>query len=231
MHKKTSALRAAFPLTIPVMTGYLVLGAAFGILMNSKGYSYFWTIFASLFIYAGSMQFVSVSLLAMGFHPFYACIMTWMVNARHLFYGISMLTKFKGTGTYKPYLIFGLTDETFSVLCLAEPPEGIDKGRFMFMITLLNHFYWVLGSVLGCLLGRLIEFNTRGIDFVLTALFAVIFINQWKAAKNHAPVLIGVVTSITCRLLFGAENFIIPTMAIILLLVTFLQKKIDKEDA
>ncbi|BCJ94582.1 branched-chain amino acid transporter AzlC [Anaerocolumna cellulosilytica] len=231
MNKRTSALKAAFPLTIPVMTGYLVLGAAFGILMNSKGYSYFWTIFASLFIYAGSMQFVAVSLLTMGFHPFYACMMTLMVNARHLFYGVSMLSKFKGTGSYKPYLIFGLTDETFSVLCVAEPAEGVDKGKFMFFITLLNQIYWIVGSVLGCLLGSLIDFNTRGIDFVLTALFVVIFVNQWKAAKSHTPVLIGVGTSIVCRILFGAGKFIVPSMAVILLFVSFLQKKIDREVA
>ncbi|GAA4297560.1 AzlC family ABC transporter permease [Anaerocolumna aminovalerica] len=227
MSTKQKALKSAFPHTIPVLTGYLVLGTAFGILMNSKGYSSVWVVLVSLFIYAGSMQFVAVSLIAAGFHPFYTCLMTLMVNARHLFYGISMLSKFKGMKKKKPYLMFGLTDETFSILCSAQPPEGVDRGWFMLFITLLNHIYWITGSLIGSVVGGLITFNTKGIDFVLTALFVVIFIDQWKSAKNHIPVLIGVGSSMLCRLLFGADSFIIPSMLLILLLVTVLQKKIQ----
>ncbi len=230
MNKKTKALKAAFPHTIPVLTGYLVLGMAYGILMDSKGYSFVWVALTSIFIYAGSMQFVSVSLLASGFHPLYACFMTLMVNARHLFYGISMLAKYKGTGTKKPYLIFGLTDETFSIVCSTEPPQGVDKTWFMLLITLLDQIYWVTGSVLGSIVGSMIHINTEGIDFVLTALFTVIFLNQWKSAKNHLPVLIGVGASILCRILFGADNFIIPSMITILLLVTVLQNKIEARE-
>jgi len=227
MSTKRKALKSAFPHTIPVLTGYLVLGTAFGILMNSKGYSSVWVVLVSLFIYAGSMQFVAISLIATGFHPFYTCLMTLMVNARHLFYGISMLSKFKGMEKKKPYLMFGLTDETFSILCSAQPPEGVDRGWFMLFITLLNHIYWIAGSLIGSIVGGLITFNTKGIDFVLTALFVVIFIDQWKSAKNHIPVLIGVGSSMLCRLLFGAGNFIIPSMLLIVLLVTILQKKIQ----
>jgi 4-azaleucine resistance transporter AzlC len=227
MNKKMNALRAAFPHTIPVLTGYVFLGAAYGILMNSKGYSLPWVTFTSLFIYAGSMQFVSVSLVAAGFHPIYACFMTLMVNARHLFYGISMLSNFSGTKKIKPYLIFGLTDETFSILCSVKEPKDIDKNWFMFFITLLDQGYWVFGSILGSILGSLIQFNTKGIDFVLTALFVVIFINQWKSTKNHLPVIIGISASILCRFLFGASNFIIPSMAVILILVTLFRNNIE----
>lgn len=230
MNTKWKALKSAFPYTIPVLTGYLVLGAAFGILMNNKGYSSIWIVLVSLFIYAGSMQFVAISLIASGFNPLYTFLMTLMVNARHLFYGISMLTKFKGMGKKKPYLMFGLTDETFSILCSAQPPEGVDRGWFMFYITLLDHIYWVTGSLIGSIVGGFITFNTKGIDFVLTALFVVIFVDQWRSAKNHIPVLIGVGSSILCRLLFGAGNFIIPSMILIVLLVTILQKKIEGRD-
>jgi 4-azaleucine resistance transporter AzlC len=230
MNTKWNVLKSAFPHTLPVFTGYLVLGTAFGILMNSKGYSSIWVVLVSLFIYAGSMQFVAISLISSGFHPFYACLMTLMVNARHLFYGISMLSKFKGMGKKKPYLIFGLTDETFSILCSTEPPEEVDKGWFMLFVTLLDHIYWVMGSLIGSILGNFITFNTKGLDFVLTALFVVIFINQWKSSKNHVPVLIGIVSSILCRLVFGAANFIIPSMLLIILLVTLLQKKIERRN-
>jgi 4-azaleucine resistance transporter AzlC len=227
MNTKAKALRAAFPHTLPVLTGYLVLGTAYGIILSSKGYSFVWSALTSIFIYAGSMQFVSVSMLAAGFHPFYAFIMTLMVNARHLFYGISMLSVFRNTGKKKPYLIFGLTDETFSLLCSTTVPAGIDKGWFMFFITLLDQMYWVSGSVLGSIIGNFIRFNTKGIDFALTALFIVIFINQLKSTKNHIPVLTGLTTSILCRILFGASNFIIPSMLVILVIVTVFQTKIE----
>lgn len=224
---KLKALRAALPHTLPVLTGYLVLGTAYGIILSSKGYSFLWSLFTSIFIYAGSMQFVSLSLLAAGFHPLYACIMTLMVNARHLFYGISMLSVFRNTGRKKPYLIFGLTDETFSLLCSSVPPEGVDKGWFMFFITLFDQIYWVAGSVFGNIVGSFIHFNTRGIDFALTALFLVIFINQWKSATSHIPVLTGLSAAIACRIIFGASQFIIPSMAVILIIVTVFQKQIE----
>ncbi len=228
MYKKRAALKAAFPHTIPVFTGYLVLGAAYGILMNSKGFSLFWIMLASIFIYAGSMQFVTVSLLAAGFDLMGAFLMTLAVNARHLFYGISMLKQYRGIGKLKPYLIFSLTDETFSIVCSAKVPEQVDHKWFYFFISLLDHSYWVVGSLLGGIIGSLLEFNTKGIDFVLTALFVVILINQWQSTKNHLPAIIGIVSAIVCRFFFGASNFIIPSMIMILTLVTVARSPMER---
>ena len=225
-HKK--ALKDAFPHTIPVFTGYLLLGAALGILMDSKGYSLIWVILTSLFIYAGSMQFVAVGLVASGFHPINAVIMTLMVNARHLFYGIAMLPKFKGLGKKKWYLIHGLTDETFSILSSIKEPKYVDRSLFLFYITLLDHIYWITGSILGSILGNFIPFDTRGLDFVLTALFVVVLIEQLLSNKKHLPEIIGAVSAILCRLVFGAESFLIPTMILILVLVTVFRKKLER---
>ena len=225
MQQKTKALKAAFPHTIPIMAGFIFLGIAYGILMNSKGFSFWWPILMSGVIFAGSMEFVTVNfLISSTFTPFYALFLTLMVNARHLFYGISMLEKFKGTGKKKPYLIFGMCDETFSILCSTEPPDGIDKGWFMFFVTLLNHIYWVLGATLGGILGSFISFNSKGIEFVMTALFTVIFVEQWKSQKNHASAIIGIGASVICISIFGANNFILPAMLLILIILTVLQK-------
>ncbi|NLP34085.1 MAG: branched-chain amino acid ABC transporter permease [Clostridiales bacterium] len=226
MINKKAVLKATIPYTIPVLTGYLCLGIAYGILMDRMGFPLFWTLLASLFIYAGSMQFVTISLLAAGFDPIGTFLMTLMVNARHIFYGISMLKKYQGIGILKPYLILALTDETFSIVCSEEPPEGINRTWFYFFITLLNHLYWVTGSLLGGILGSIITINTKGLDFALTALFVVIFVNQWKSTTNHLPALIGVLSAITCRLIFGSNDFIIPSMVTILILVTVLKKPI-----
>jgi 4-azaleucine resistance transporter AzlC len=228
MTNKKAALLAAIPHTIPVFTGYIVLGTAYGILMDSKGFSIIWTLIASVFVYAGSMQFVAVALLAAGFDPLGAFLMTLMVNARHLFYGISMLNKYRGLGKLKPYLIFTLTDETFSIICSAEPPEGADHKWFLFFISFLDHMYWIAGSLIGGILGSMIHFNTKGIDFVLTALFVVILINQWKSAKNHLPAIVGICSALLCRILFGSSNFILPSMILILCSVTLLKGPMER---
>ena len=222
--KQKSALRAALPHTIPVMLGYLFLGAAFGILLSSKGYHWGWAVLMSVFIYAGSMQFVAIGILTGPFLPLQAVLMTLMVNARHAFYGISMLTKLKDMGKKKPYMIFSLTDETFSLLCSSKVPEGVDKNRFLFFVSLLDQIYWVIGSAEGGIIGSLVSFNTKGIDFVMTALFTVIFVNQWEENKNHIPALIGLGTSALCLMAFGPSNFILPSMALIVLALTFLKK-------
>lgn len=226
-HRKT-AFKAAFPLTIPVFTGYIVLGTAFGILMDSKGFSLVWILIASVFIYAGSMQFVTVGLLATGFDPIGAFLMTLAVNARHIFYGISTLKQYRGIGSIKPYLIFSLTDETFSIICSAQVPENVDRKWFYFFISLLDHLYWIAGSLLGGFLGSLITFNTKGLDFVLTAFFVVILINQWREASNHLPAIIGIASAILCRILFGATNFIIPSMIMILIFVSALKSPMQR---
>lgn len=221
MHQKIRVLKAAFPYTIPVLTGYIFLGIAFGILLGSKGYHFGWAFLMSFAIYAGSMQFVAINLLTAVFNPLNAFIMTLVVNARHLFYGISMLGKYRNMGKMKPYLVFGLTDETFSIVCSTEPPEGISKEWFMFFITLLDQLYWITGSLFGSLLGAIFTFNSKGIDFIMTALFIVIFINQWESRKNHMPAMIGVGASVICLVIFGPANFIIPSMLLILSSLTF----------
>jgi len=228
LHVKTEALKAAFPKTIPILTGFIFLGFAFGILMNSKGYSPGWSILMSVFIYAGAMQFVAVNLLISAFNPLNAFIITLVINARHLFYGVSMLEKYGGAGKKKPYLIFGMVDETFSVLCSTEPPAGVDRYWFMFFVTLLDHIYWVAGTALGAVFGAMVAFNTKGIDFVMTALFVVIFINQWKSQQQHSPAFVGLAVSAVCLLIFGAKGFIIPAMIFIVAVLTLFKKPIEK---
>ena len=222
------AFRAAFPYTVPVLTGFLVLGAAYGILMSSKGYGFFWPGLVSLFVFAGSMQFVAVGMLTGNPEPVSLLLMTIMVNARHLFYGLSLLGKYRNTGWMKTYLIFGLCDETYSIICATEPPEGVDKRWFLFFITFLNHFYWVSGSTLGGFLGMAIPFDSTGVDFALTALFVVILIGQWQAARDRLPAVIGLGGAVLCRLLFGADRFLIPSMLVILLAVTCLRKPLER---
>ena len=227
MQDKIKALKAAFPYTLPVMTGYLFLGMAFGILLNSKGYHFGWAILMSVFIYAGSMQYVAINQLTMAFNPLNAFIMTLMVNARHLFYGLSLLGKYSEAGRKKPYLVFGLTDETFSILCATNPPQGVNRGWFMFFVTILNHSYWIAACALGGILGSMVSFNTKGIDFVMTALFVVIFLEQWKSQKQHAPALIGLGASVLCLWVFGPEHFIIPAMAAIVGILSLFRKPLE----
>lgn len=228
LQKHQQALKAAFPHTLPVLVGYIMLGTAYGILMDKQGYSFIWVVLTSVFIYAGSMQFVTVGLVASGFHPLNAAVMTLMVNARHLFYAIAMLGKFKGVGKKKWYLALGLTDETFSVLSTTKVPEDVDRGWFMFYITLLDHIYWVTGSALGSILGNFIPFDTSGLDFVLTALFVVSLLEQLLTNKSHLPEIIGAGSAILCRLVFGPDNFLIPTMILILILVTVFKKPLER---
>ncbi len=220
LEEKKLALKTAFPHTLPVLTGFIFLGIAYGILMDTKGYGIIWVTFMSLITYAGSSQYVAITFLTSAFNPIYALIMTLTVNARHLFYGISLLDKYKNTGKLKPYLIFGLGDETFSIVCSTELPKDVNKAWFYFFVTFLNHMYWVLGSALGGLIGNRITFNTKGLDFVLTALFATIFVGQWKSRKDHIPALVGVVCSIISLLIFGENAFIIPAMISILIVLS-----------
>lgn len=230
MPEKVKAFKAAFPHTIPVLTGFAFLGAAYGLLMNSKGYGIEWSVPISLLAFAGSAQYVAIGLLTTVFDPLYALLLASMINARHLFYGISMLEKYKNTGKFKYYLIFGLCDETFSIIHSTKAPSGVDNNLFMFFITILNHSYWVIGTFIGGLLGYLVSFNTKGLDFVLTSLFIAIFIKQWKSKENQKASLIGIFSSMTCLLIFGPSNFIIPSMILIILTLTLLQKKLTKDE-
>ena len=221
------ALAAAFPHTIPILAGFLFLGMAYGIYMNVSGFSFWWPMLMGLTIYGGSLEFVTVTMLLGSFAPVQTFAMTLMIQARHLFYGISMLEKYKGTGWKKFYLIFGMCDESFSINYTAEVPEGVDRGWFMFFVTLLNQCYWVSGAALGGLLGSFIPFDTEGLDFVMTALF-VIFLDQWLKEKKHYTALIGLGASAACLLIFGADGFMIPTMVCIICLLTVFRRPIEK---
>lgn len=230
MNTKMKAFKAAFPHTIPICAGFSFLELAYGIYMNKMGFSFVYPMLMSLTIFAGSMEFITANLLVSVFDPLNAFLLAVMVNARHLFYGVSMLEKYRGTGKKKLYLIFGMCDESFSINCTADIPEGIDKGWFMFFVTLLNYAYWVSGATLGGILGSFINFNTKGIDFVMTALFVVIFLSQWDSQKDHLPAIIGVLASVACLLVFGMGNFIIPSMIAILISLTLSKKKLEKEE-
>ena len=218
-------VKKAFTATIPVMTGYLVLAIGFGILLKTKGYGVGWAIAMSGFIYAGSMQYLAIDLLCGGAGLLTTAVTTLMVNARHLFYGISMVERYQNTGKKKPYLIFALTDETYSLVCSEESVKGIKEPKeYYFLVSLFNQSYWVLGSIIGSLLGNVIPFNVEGIDFALTALFVTIFVEQWLTEKNHIPALIGVISSVICLVIFGADSFLIPAMIVIVALL-ILQKE------
>lgn len=214
-HKSLAALRAAFPLTLPICAAFLFLGMSYGVLTVSKGFSVWYPFGMSLLIFAGSMEFVTVGLLLAPFDPLKVFMVALMINFRHVFYGLSMLEPFKNLGWQKPYLIFGMCDESFTINCSAPIAPEIDRGWFMFFVTLLNHFYWVAGATLGGLLGTACNFNTTGLDFVLAALFLSVFVSQWQSSENHYPALSGLVISALCLALFGAQNFLLPAMTLI----------------
>jgi 4-azaleucine resistance transporter AzlC len=225
------ALAAAFPHTLPIMAGFLFLGATYGIYMNVSGFSFVWPLVMSMTIFAGSMEFLTVELLLGVFDPLQAFVLTLMINARHIFYGISMLEKYRGLGWKKIYLIFGLCDESFSINYTAEPPHDVDRGYFMFFITLLNQVYWVAGATLGGIFGGLINFSTKGMDFVMTALFVVIFLEQLLKEKQHITAVCGIGLSVLCLVLFGADSFVIPSMLAILITLTLLRRPIERSMA
>ena len=222
------ALYAAFPNTIPILAGFLFLGMTYGIYMNVSGFSFWYPCLMSLTIFAGSVEFVAVNLLLGAFHPIQALAMTLMLNARHLFYGISMLDRFRGLGLKKIYLIFGMCDETFSINYTAEIPPDVDRGWFMFFVTLLNHLYWFAGATLGGIFGSFITFNTEGLDFVMTAMFVVIFLEQWLKEERHESSLLGIGLSVLSLIAFGVDGFLIPAMLSILAVLTLLRRPLEK---
>lgn len=224
-------LKTAITNTLPVMAGYLVLGFGFGIISAKNGYGILWAAAMSIFIYAGSMQYVTIGLLASGASVITAALTTLMVNARHLFYGITMLQHYKNAGKVKPYLIFALTDETYSLVCTGKSPDGSDFKKYSFAVSLLNHCYWITGSIVGALAGSVIPFSFRGVDFAMTALFVTVLVEQWKNTQNHFPAITGISVSVLCLLIFGAESFLIPSMLLILaVLCLFKSTAHSKED-
>lgn len=217
--KKSEAVKKAFIRSVPVMAGYIVLGMGFGILLRNAGYGALWAFAMSTFIYAGSMQYVGINLISGGASVITTVLTTIMVNARHLFYSISMIDKYKNAGKFKPYMIFALTDETYSLLC---EDKETDNG-YRFFVSLFNHSYWVIGSVLGSLLGAVLPFSTAGIEFSMTALFIASFTEQWITTKDHVPALTGLLCTLVCLALLGADNFLIPSMLLITLVLTLIR--------
>ena len=226
--KLKKAFKAAFPYTIPIFAGFWFLGITYGIYMNVSGFSFWYPMLMSITIFAGSIEFVTVNMLLGAFNPLQAFAMTLMINARHLFYGISMLDKFRGLGWKKFYLIFGMCDESFSINYTADIPEDVDRGWFMFFVTLLNHIYWFSGATLGGVFGSLIHFDTEGLEFVMTAMFVVIFLEQWLKEKKHTSSLLGLGISLLCLTAFGADNFIIPAMLAITAVLTLLRRPLER---
>ena len=225
------ALKAAFPHTIPIFAGFWFLGMAYGIYMNASGFSFVYPMVMSAVIFGGSLEFVAVSMLLSPFAPLQTFLVSLLIQARHLFYGISMLDRYKGLGWKRLYLIFGMCDESFSINFTAEVPPDVDRGWFMFFVTLLNQLYWVSGATLGGLLGSLLSFNTEGLDFVMTAMFTVIFMEQWKKEKKPWTGLIGLGSSVLCLAVFGPDSFMIPAMVCILGLLTALRRPLERSGA
>lgn len=224
------ALYAAFPHTLPVLAGFGFLGFTYGVYMRTAGFSIWFPFGMSVSVFAGSMQFVAADLLLGAFQPLQVLLMTLLVNARHLFYGISMLDRYRGMGWKKPYLIFGMCDETFSINCATEVPLGVDRGWFYFFVTLLDQFYWVAGTTVGGLCGGLLPFSAEGLEFAMTAMFVAIFLDQWKKEKRHLSAALGVVLSLSCLILWGAGDFLLPAMAAILLALTLVRPLYKEEE-
>ena len=223
-----NTVKEAFIATVPVLFGYLALGFGFGVLLSAGGYGIFHALIMSVFIYAGTGQYIGVGLLTGGASLVTVAVTTFMVNARHIFYGVSLLEKYKGAGLRKIYMIFALTDETYSLAVSDNPriPKGHDKDYY-FLISLFDHIWWICGCVLGAAVGTLVHFNSEGIDFVLTALFVTIVVEQWLSVKDHLPAIIGAVSSVICLLIFGADNFLIPAMLIIALLLSIRKEAVS----
>lgn len=223
--KNRITVKRAFIASLPVMAGYMVLSMGFGILMASKGYGAVWSISMSVFIFAGSLQYIAIDFLTGGASLLLVAMTTFMMNARHLFYGISMIDKYKGAGKKKPYLMFALTDEIFTLCCSGAPSDVENPHLYYFLLSLFNHSYLIIGTALGSLLGNVLPFSSEGMDFALTALFITVFLEQWKSQKKHSYAVIGLIAAVVCVLIFSADNFLIPTMFVIVAALAFLRKK------
>lgn len=221
------AFRAAFPYTIPVMTGYLFIGMAFGVMIQEKGYNFLWAMFMSLVCYAGSGQYLAVTFFVPGIRLTHMIFMEFMLNIRHIFYGLSLLERFGRMGKKRLYMIFSLTDETYSLFFITKVPPGVREDEFLFAVAVLDHSYWILGSGIGALAGTLIPFDAAGIDFAMTALFTVIMVEQWTEKKNRPCVVLGLSCGLVCLLIFGAESFILPTMCCIMAALLLGRRQLD----
>lgn len=223
------AFRAALPRTLPVLAGYLVLGVAFGLLLNSIGLGVFWAAAMSILVYAGSAQFLAVSLIGASASLPQVALLTFLLNFRHFFYGLSMVSRYQGVGKRKLYLAFALSDETYAILAGALPPAQVDPADYYFAVSLLDQCYWVAGSLIGATVGQLITFDTTGVDFAMTALFVVLAVEQWKSARRHAPALFGVCCGVVCLLIFGPDLFLIPALAAIVALLLLFWRRLEED--
>lgn len=223
------AFRAALPRTLPVLAGYLVLGVAFGLLLNSIGLGVFWAAAMSILVYAGSAQFLAVSLIGASASLPQVALLTFLLNFRHFFYGLSMVSRYQGVGKRKLYLAFALSDETYAILAGALPPAQVDPADYYFAVSLLDQCYWVAGSLIGATVGQLITFDTTGVDFAMTALFVVLAVEQWKSARRHAPALFGVCCGVVCLLIFGPDLFLIPALAAIVALLLLFRRRLEED--
>lgn len=224
------SFRRAFRDSLPIMAGYLALGIGYGVLLQSKGYSFWWAVLMSVTMFAGSGQYAGVDFMASGASLLTTAFMTLVINCRHFFYGVSLLDKYRGTGAVKPYLIFGLTDETYSITATTTPEEDVSPKHYYFFLTALNHSYWITGCVLGALLGMFLPFDSKGVDFAMTALFIVIMTEQWLSSRQHLPAILGAATTAVCLAVFGADYFIVPSLFLIALEMVLFRKKLDKPE-
>lgn len=223
------AFKAAFPFTIPVLTGYLFIGIAFGVMYQEKGYNFLWAVLMSIMVYAGSGQYLAVNFFAPGVSLFQVVFLEFMVNIRHIFYGLSLLERFHKMGKKKLYMIFSLTDETYSLFFITKIPKDVKEEHFLFAMAFLDQLYWITGSAIGAIAGSLLPFDAAGIDFAMTALFVVIFVEQWLTSKNHLPAIAGLGASLACLLIFGSENFILPSMICIMIILLSCRRVLDNE--
>lgn len=224
------AIKRAFPYTIPVLTGYMFIGLAFGVMFAGMGYNVLWAVLMSVVVYAGSGQYLAVNFFVPGFSILQAVFLTIMVNIRHVFYGLSLVERYNKFDRKRWYLIFGMTDETYSLICTTNVPEDVDEEKFLLSITLLDHLYWVIGTIIGSLAATAIPFNSEGIEFAMTALFIVMFVELWCHRTNRLPELIGLSAAFVCLLIFGANNFVLPTMLLIIAVILLSRKKLNKKE-
>lgn len=229
MGKLSYAMKKAFPYTIPILTGYLFIGLAFGVMFADMGYNVLWAILVSLVVYAGSGQYLAVNFFVPGYSLVQAVFLTLMVNIRHVFYGLSLVDRYNRFGRKRWYMIFGMTDETYSVVCTTKVPEGVDEEDFIFSITLLNHIYWIAGTIIGCLAATAMPFDSTGIEFAMTALFLVLFIEMWMSRSNRVSELIGVLSALVCLAVFGADGFVLPTMLLIIAVILVCRKRMEPD--
>ena len=226
---KRKTVKAAFIKSLPVFAGYIVLGIGFGVLLGKAGYGLVWALVMSVTMYAGTMQYVAVGLLSGGASLISTAVTTLLIQARHLFYGISMIDKYKGAGWKKIYLAFSLTDETYSLLCDGHYPEGSNPHWYRFFVSIFNQSYWIMGCLIGNFIGTNVPFNSKGIEFAMTSIFVTVFVEQWKSTKNHLPAIIGVISTAVCLAVFGSEDFLIPSMIVITVLLFALRKPLEKK--